>query len=159
MNEHHSLKTAYTFFVGLLLAIFVGVGVQAFYSAPKFPDYPTYGYTEQPTAEEKKAQEEFDKKIKEHDEKSKPYSRNVSLITMGAAIVFLSIGVVFDKKLKIIANGFMIGGILTLIYSIGRSFAADNYTYTFGAVSAGLVIALALGYWQFLRPKPTTKKK
>ena len=158
MNEHHSLKTAYTFFLGLLLAIFVGVGVQAFYSQPKFPEYPTFGYTEKPTVEEKKAQEEFDKKVKEHDEQSKPYHRNVSLITMGAAIVFLAVGVLFDKKLKIIANGFMIGGILTLIYSIGRSFAADNLKYTFAAVSAGLVIAFALGYWQFLRPKPAKKK-
>lgn len=34
------IKIIYTIFIGVLFAIFVGVGIDAFYPYPKEPDYP-----------------------------------------------------------------------------------------------------------------------
>ena len=34
------LKTAYTFFIALLFAVFIGVGIAAFYEAPQYPSTP-----------------------------------------------------------------------------------------------------------------------
>jgi enoyl-CoA hydratase/carnithine racemase len=66
---------------------------------------------------------------------------------------------VFEKKIKILAEGIMLGGLFTLIYSIGRSFASEDAKYSFLVVSIGLVIVIYLGYHRFVRaPKPKTAK-
>ncbi len=50
------LKFVYSFFLGLLLVIFVGMGVATFYESPKAPEYPRVLQTDPGkfTAEEKR---------------------------------------------------------------------------------------------------------
>lgn len=153
------IKIVYAFFVGILLAIFVAVGIDTFYAAPKAPEYPNEltlssaektGQTQ--TEAELEKQRQFDKDMKAYDEKMKPYNRNVSIVVLIFAIIFLSVGLIFDKKLGVIADGILLGGIFSLLYSLGRSFAAQDSKYSFIVVSIGLVIAFALGYLRLIKP-------
>lgn len=153
-EDNKVLRFMYTFFLGVLLAIFVGVGVNTFYPGPEPPEYPasltTYSNKE-PTDEQQKAEKEFQEQIQQHEKDMQPYNRNVSIITLGAAVVLLTVSLVFEKKIKFIADGIMLGGLFTLFYSLGRSFASQDSKYIFGVVTVALVVVLYLGYHRFVR--------
>lgn len=163
MEDNKILKIVYTFFLGLLLAIFVGVGINTFYEAPTTPKYPTE--LTQPTKErgpeQTAEQQAFDQKMDEYNDKSRTYNRNVSIMTLIAAVAFLTVSLLSEKKIRVIADGIMIGGLFTLLYSLGRGFASEDSKYTFIAVTIGLITALYLGYHRFVRQNQTvsTHKK
>ena len=162
MEDNKILRIVYTFFLGILLAIFVGVGIDTFYESPPAPSYPvelnTYG--KEMTDQQLALQQEWDKKSQAHEEKMKPYNRNVSVITMAAAVTLLTISIVFEKRMKVIADGVMLGGLFTLLYSIGRGLASEDSKYVFAVVTIGLILVLYLGYHRFVRPhQPATVAK
>ncbi|MFA5003759.1 MAG: hypothetical protein WC498_00565 [Candidatus Saccharimonadales bacterium] len=154
-EDNKILKLVYTFFLGLLLAIFVGVGINTFYPGPKAPEFPielnTYGKAPELTSEQIKIQKNWDQKAAQHNKDMRPYNRNVSILTLVSAVIFLVVSMIFEKRIKIIADGVMLGGLFTLLYSIGRGFASENSKYVFAVVSVGLVIVLYLGYHRFVR--------
>lgn len=156
------LKFVYSLFLGLLLVIFVGFGVATFYPSPKAPEYPKalerpLGLNEEYTAEQKAAEADYQKGWEAYTEKSKDYNRIASILALGAAVVFLVVGLVLESRIGLLADGLLLGGTFTLIYSIARSFASDDPRYSFIMVSVGLVITIVLGYLKFIRPQ-TIKK-
>lgn len=163
MEENKVLRIVYTFFVGLLLAIFVGVGISTFYPSPKMPEYPPAVISEAnkpPSDEQVNKQQEYDKKYADYNAKYKPYNRNVSIITLVAAVVMLAASIIFEKRIKLLSDGVMLGGLFTLVYSLGRGFASEDSKYLFVAVTISLGIVLYLGYHRFVRPaKPTVANK
>lgn len=164
MEDNKILKLVYTFFLGLLLAIFVGVGINTFYPSPPAPKYPielNY-YGKEPTKAQEDSQKRYDIKMQAHEEKMKPYNRNVSVITLVAAVLFLVVSIVYEKRIKIISDGIMLGGLFTLMYSIGRGFASEDSKYVFIVVTVGLIVVLYLGYHRFVAPhenQPAKKAK
>jgi hypothetical protein len=161
-TENKVLSLVYTFFLGLLLAIFIGTGIATFYSAPTEPEYPDEleYFEREPTAEQMEAQRDFDKQRDDFYENSeRPYNRNVSMIALGAAVALLAASIFLDnKKMAIISDGVMLGGFFTVLYSLMRGFAAQDSSYVFIVVTIGLGIALYLGYHRFV-PKTEAKKK
>lgn len=160
MRNNNLLQTVYSFFVGVLLVLFVGVGISAFYTAPKAPTYPTELNTlgKEPTSAQIAQEREFEAKMRQHDEIMKPYNRNVSVMTLAAAVIFLVISLVYEKRIKILADGVLLGGLFTLIYSIGRGFASENNKYVFAIVTVSLAIVLFQGYHRFVRGTTLSKK-
>jgi hypothetical protein len=158
------LRIVYTIFLGLLLATFVGVGIAAFYKQPKYPEYPPrLQYA--PTVPEKsgttsaeyvKEQEAYTKKTEAFQKISEEYNKNVSIIALIAAIIFVVGSLTLVKHILAIADGVLLGGVVTLIYSIGRGFSANDDIFRFFVVSVGLFIALIVGYLKFV--KPASKK-
>jgi hypothetical protein len=148
------LKIVYAFFLGILLAIFVGVGIAAFYSEPtppKAPDYSSYG-KDGPTAAQQAEENAYNKKWDDFNKnKMNPYHRNVSIIALVAAVIFVVIGLLFERRINALADGALLGGVFTLLYSLGRSFASESSKYSFIVVSVGLVTVLSLGYLRFIR--------
>ncbi|NBU33062.1 hypothetical protein EB118_05960 [bacterium] len=162
-EDNKILKLVYTFFLGLLMAIFIGVGINTFYPGPKAPVFPielnTYG--KELNADELKTQKQWDKTMEQHNNLMKPYNRNVSLIALIAAVVLLAASLVYENKIKVMADGVMLGGLFVLLYSLGRGFASENSKYVFVVVTVGLATVLYLGYHRFVRvhePKNTTSK-
>lgn len=145
------LKIVYTFFLGLILALFVGLGISTFYPSPKAPEYPaslnTYG--KEQTEQQLEAQRKYDKEIQNYGDQSQPYNRNVSIIALASAVILVAVSLLFEKTNKVIANGVMLGGLFTLLYSLGRGLASEDTKYTFIAATVGLIIALYLGYRRF----------
>lgn len=161
--DNKTLTIVYTFFLGLILALFIGLGISTFYPGPKMPEYPTAEaqiYTDKdPTAEQIKAQREYDDKFREYDKQNKEYNRNVSVIALAGAVILLVISFGFERRNQVIANGMLLGGVFTILYSIVRGFVSEDTKYTFVAVTVGLLVALYLGYRRFGQGKPTTKTK
>lgn len=159
-EDNRVLRLVYTFFLGILLSIFVGVGISAFYPAPDVPEYPVElnNFEKEPTQEQEALFNEFDEQMRQHEEDLKPYNRNVSILTLGAAVILLIVSLVYEKRIKLIADGVLLGGLFILLYSIGRGFASDNQKYVFLVVSIGLAIVLYLGYHRFVHDGQTTSK-
>lgn len=162
------LKFVYSFFLGLLLVVFVGMGVASFYESPKAPDYPKVLETvkagpDEYTAEQRKADDAYQEASKDYAARSEDYNRNVSMIVLGAAVILVVLGLTLHAKTDVIADGLLLGGVFTLLYSIGRSFAGQDPQYSFMVVTIGLIITVIVGYLKFIKPlavsaKPAKKK-
>lgn len=156
------LKVIYTFFIGILLTLFIGFGIAAFYEEPKYPEPSVrlrYPLTEAEKTKEstqtamlEKEQMELEKREKAFQKDIAFYNRNVSTIALAAAIIYLVISLILAKRLLLISDGLLLGGVFTLIYSIGRGFGTNDNMFQFITVSAGLFIALILGYFKFIKP-------
>lgn len=151
------LKLIYTFFLALLIALFVGLGISAFYPSPSLPDYPAELDAVKPgceeTLEEKTTREKFNQEQNQYQKEIKPYNRTVSMISLIAAIVILVASLTLFKKIKMIADGVLLGGVFTTAYSIIRGVISEDSRFRFIIVTIGLVIALILGYIKFIKPK------
>lgn len=161
VDRHMVLKLIYTLLLGILISVFVGVGIAAFYPGPKFPDQPIslkYGSPEMAkdavqSAEFKVEAERFDQQEKAFQAKSQLYNRNISIIAIVASIIIVIASLTFFKSIFIIADGLLLGGVMTLIYSVIRGFGTDDNMFRFFVVSIGLVVSLFLGYVKFIKPQ------
>jgi len=151
------LKLLYTLFLGLLIALFVGLGIDAFYPGPKAPDYPIELDSVKPGCEEdaqtKATREEFNEDQRNFQQDSRPYSRNVSMMSLAFAIVIMIASLALFSKIKMMADGILLGGVFTTAYSIIRGLMSEDSRFRFLIVTVGLIIALVLGYIKFIRPK------
>lgn len=105
------------------------------------------------TTEEKKAEETYLTEQKAFQTTFSVYNRNVSLIALVFSLVTLVIALGFAQKLTVIADGLLLGGVFTLLYSIGRGLASEDPQFRFIVTTVGLIIALVLGYLKFIRAK------
>jgi len=151
------IKFIYTLFLALLIALFVGLGIATFYPGPEAPKYPLeldqvkQGCEE--TVEQQTLRKEFNEAQEKFMEESKPYNRNVSIISLVASIIILVLSLTLLTKIKMIADGILLGGVFTTMYSIIRGLMSEDSQFRFLIVVIGLVIALALGYIKFIRPR------
>lgn len=157
------LKFIYTIFIGLLFATLVGVGIAAFYPQPKAPDYPSslQYYPEKPGTEQEARrlaeQKRYDQSYKAFESRNKTYNRDVSIISLVIAVVALLVSLTLFNKLLMISDGILLGGLLTLLYSIIRGFETDDNIFRFVVVAVGFISAIVVGYIKFT--KPALKKK
>lgn len=154
-EDNKVLKLVYTFFLGVLLAIFIGVGIDTFYPGPAQPEYPieSQAYDGKMSETQIEQQKEYDKAQRQYEEDYQPYNRNVSIAALLSAVILLAASLYVEKRyVRVLADGVMLGGLFTLVYSLIRGFAADDSRYVFIVVSVSLVIVLYLGYHRFVKP-------
>jgi len=157
-----AIKFIYTFFLALLIALFVGLGIDAFYPGPVAPDYPIELEMQKTNCEEsaetQAIREDFAKAQKTFMEQSRPYNRNVSIISLICSIIILILSLTLLAKISMIADGILLGGVFANIYGIIRGLMSENSQFRFIIVVIGLAIALTLGYIKFIRPKSEHKQ-
>jgi len=158
------IKSMYSVFLGLILVMFVGVGVSTFYSSPVEPDHVEEDIafvngepvpTEE-TSEMKEIRAQYDKDWDTYDGAMQDYSRNVAIITMILATILLFVSVTQAERLGAISEGVLLGGIFTLLYSLIQGLMSGDDIVRFMVITVGLIIALWLGKQKFM---PETKKK
>lgn len=174
-----ALKIIYTIFVGLLVVLFISLGISAFYPAPSEPKYPpelekgppvimsadqsapqTVPAPNTPETEEyKKKNEAYRLESEHYYQVIKPrYERNVSIITMIFAVIILAVSLTALGKIQFLSDGLLLGGVLSLLYAIVRGLMGKDNLYSFITVAVGLVVALILGYFKFIRSAEQSKK-
>jgi len=150
------IKSIYTIFLALLVVLFVGLGIDAFYPSPQSPEYPIelqkIGPADE-TAEQEKIRMDFEQNQRKYEQELKSYSQNVSIISLLASIVILIISLTLLNKIEIMADGILLGGVLTIMYSVIRGVMTENSQFRFLIVTIGIVIAFILGYIKFIKPK------
>jgi len=154
------LKSIYTLFLALLIALFVGLGIDSFYHGPESPKYPSLPISAkqvgcEQTIEQQRIDKEFSKMQDDYTKELKKYNQNVSLLSLIASIIILVVSLTFIAKIKMIADGILLGGVLTTMYSIIRGIMSDSSQFRFLIVTVGLIIALVLGYVKFIKTQKT----
>lgn len=164
MESNNVLKLVYTFFLGILLTMFIGVGISTFYPGPKMPEFPvvlnTYGKADNAmTDQQLQIQKTYDGQMTKYNNDRKPYSRNVSIITLICSVILLTASLLLAKKIRFMSDGILLGGLFTLIYSIGRGFASSNNKYVFVVLTISIVVIVYLGYRKFVRAHQVSQPK
>jgi hypothetical protein len=149
------LKALYAIAIAFLVVAFVGFGISAFYSEPRYPsDYPEDAQRTPPekrTAGQKEKIEEYHQKQKAFQENISTYNLVVASISIGAAVLLLVGSIVWLSRLPVIGDGATLGAVFTLFYGLVRAFMSNNEQFRFVAVAIGLAIVVALVYWRFVR--------
>jgi len=157
------IKSLYIIAIGLLVAAFIGFGVETFYPSPKAPEYPTeLNYNDKGDLDQvsRDKQKEYDKNWKAFQQKESDYNQTVAVVLIIISVVLLAASIVGLSKLDIIGDGVTLGGVFTLFYGIFRAVATQEAIFRFVAVGIALFIIVALTYWKFLKAKiPLTQLK
>ncbi|MDD3156130.1 MAG: hypothetical protein PHP14_01610 [Candidatus Pacebacteria bacterium] len=152
------IKSIYNIFLALLIALFVGFGIDSFYISPKYPEYPNKPISfesekEEDIQKQMEINQEFEEKSKEYREELKQYNKNVSIIVIGISIVILVLSLTLLSKIHIIANGVLLGGVFTTVYGLIRGIMSDSSVFRFIIITIGLVITLVIGYIKFIKSR------
>ena len=130
MKLTQTLQIIYSFFLGLVVLGFVGIGINTFYPEPK----PPYGdYTEA-----------FQASVQ-------AWALNTSIILLVCATIVMAVSLVRAENLTVISNGLLLGGLFIMIYAVGMSVASDKSVVRFVVIAFALGITIAIGWLKFIR--------
>jgi hypothetical protein len=161
------LRTIFSFFLGLMLVAFAGVGVYTFYPPPE--EFATQirelNRQEEMIRDSRPADqlaEEDRERIRAvtqeryalqdaRREAERPWGRNTSIILMVTATLAMAVSLVRANQLQVISNGLLLGGVFTMLYGVGWIIATDVSKARFLVMTIALGITLVLGYLRFVR--------
>ena len=166
------LRVIFSFFLGLMLTAFVGVGVYTFHPPPEQFDSQIRDLARREqaisnsrprndlaTADREQIQEinrQRNELIDAAAEARKPWGRSTSVILIVFATLVLAVSLVRADQLPVISNGVLLGGVFTMLYGVGWIVATDTSITRFLVITAALVITLGLGYVRFVRRGTTS---
>ncbi len=167
-RNSRGLQTIFSFFLGLMLTAFIGVGVYTFHPPPQDEIYKQIEalHRQEQAIRNTSPKGELDEKelarIQEITDERNALSdaardardgwfRSTSIIVIIFATVVMAISLVRADQLQVISNGFLLGGVLTMVYGVGWSIATGISMARFVVISFSLAITLGLGYIRFVR--------
>lgn len=152
------LRTVYAFVVGLLLALFVGLGVAAVHPGPEEPAPPpavaTARESRELAPEEQQQWAAYERDREAWEDESLRYSRDVGVVALVASVVLLAVSLAVERRRPVLAHGVLLGGLFTLLHSVVRSLFSQDTVAAFAVVTVALVVVLYLGYRRFV-DRPT----
>lgn len=167
------LSTIFGFFLGLMVAACVGVGVYTFYPPPGEPfdsRIRTLGRErlaiergkapDQLTADDRARlqaiSDEQDALQDQHAAASRGWGRVTAVVLVGLATAIMAVAVLRAAQLPVVTNGLLLGGLFTMVYGVGWIVTTDTTLARFAVISAALAITLGLGYLRFVRGAAVT---
>jgi hypothetical protein len=161
------LRTIFSFFLGLMVATFAGVGVYTFHPPDKQyemqmrdldrqeQDVTAAKPVDQLTDQEQAQLREFRHRREElsdaHDETFRRWGRSTSIMLVILATLAMAISLIRSEQLPVISNGLLLGGVFTMLYGVGWIVATDTTTVRFVVMTVALAVTLGLGYVRFVR--------
>lgn len=162
------LQTIFSFFLGLMVTAFVGVGVYTFHPPPhevvleEIQELnreeervrgvrPVENLTEADRDRIQALNEERNRLNDRVEVLRRAWGRSTSIALIAFATLVMAVSLVRSDQLPVISNGLLLGGVFTMVYGVGWIVATDASTARFAVISAALVITLGLGYVRFVR--------
>jgi hypothetical protein len=160
------LQTIFSFFLGLMVTAFIGVGVYTFLPPPELDlkiqeldrreqairnSKPEDELT---TADRRQIQELTDERNELYDatrQYRESWGRTTSIILIVLATLVMAVSLVRADQLPVISNGLLLGGVFTMVYGVGWIVVTDTSVARFAVMSVALAITIALGYVRFVR--------
>jgi hypothetical protein len=169
-RQQYALQTIFSFFLGLMVLAFIGIGVITFYPQPEYDEPPEMRELQREqeqiwskdrdgelsAADQKRVdeiQEEMDALWEEQEEVRQIWARNTSIILILFATLVMGISLIRSEQLRVISNGLLLGGLFTMVYGVGWIIASGESVARFGVIVFALAITLGLGYLKFVRGK------
>jgi len=165
-RQHYALQTIFSFFLGLMVVAFIGVGVNTFYPSPseryQAQLQPLYdqqneisagGKTLTPAEQAQSAA--IQKQINEIQAKERadqqPWSLNTSIVLVIFATIVMGVSLVRAEQLRVLSNGLLLGGLFTMLYGMGWTISSGTSNTRFYVVLFALAVTIVLGYLKFVR--------
>jgi hypothetical protein len=161
------LQIIFSFFLGLMVTTFIGVGVYTFHPpneefdrrieelnreenlergpAPARPTSP------EEEADMRELQAEREALYESSREAREAWGRSTSIVLILFATLVMAISLIRSDQLPVISNGLLLGGVFTMVYGVGWIVASDTSVARFIVVTVAFAITLALGYMRFVR--------
>jgi len=171
-GQSGALRTIFSFFLGLMVTAFAGVGVYTFHGPPEEFQTQIRDLTRREQAiRTSRAANELtaadreqllniqtkQNELRDADRAAREvWGRSTSIILIALATLAMAISLVRADKLPVVSNGLLLGGVFTMLYGIGWIIATDTSVIRFLVMTVALVITLALGYARFVRRAPTS---
>ncbi len=166
-RQRNALQVIYSFFLGLMITAFIGVGVYTAYPSPDQvnQDQLQELYRQQEdvtgfkgevglTPAEKAELTKLRTEIRELEDDQQAYrerwTQNTSIILIVFATVVMAISLVRAEQLRILSNGLLLGGLFTMVYGVGWIIAGGSSWARFGVMTFALVATVGLGYARFV---------
>lgn len=167
-RQRYALLTIFSFFLGLMVVAFVGVGVNTFYPNPSKRHEPemrrlsraqedietTRGKDGQLTADQQQrlAALRTESRVIEDllQDQMKVWARNTSIVIILFATVVMALSLVRSDQLKVVSNGLLLGGLFSMVYGTGWIIASERSTTRFVVMVFALLVTLTLGYLKFV---------
>ena len=127
MKAYQLLHLIYSFFLGLVVVGFVGIGINTFLPQPE------YGSDAQ-------WQTVFGN-----------WQLTTSIALLICATLVMLASLVRPEKVPVISNGLLLGGLFTMVYAVGMSIGATHSWLRFGVITVALAVTVALGWFRFER--------
>jgi hypothetical protein len=141
--ENKVLKIIFTLFIGVMVALFVGFGIEAFYPSPLYPDIVwTEGMTADQEAAMQAAQTAYDEAVRVHNQ-------IVSIVVTAVAVIIMVGSMFLEKRNRTLTNGLLLGGLFSLVYGSTVGFSAGSALVTFLTVGIGLIAVIVVGVRRF----------
>lgn len=165
-RQHYALQTIFSFFLGLMVVAFIGVGVNTFYPSPAdriqaqlqplFDQQSTLNASGKTlTPAEQTQAETIQKQINALQEQQRVleqgWSLNTSIVLVLFATLVMSVSLVRSDQLRVLSNGLLLGGLFTMVYGMGWTIASGSSNARFFVVLFALAVTIALGYLKFVR--------
>jgi hypothetical protein len=158
------LQIIFSFFLGLMVTTFIGVGVYTFHPPNEALEVQMEEVNRrerevrtpvEPTAEESARLQEIEaERIALFDAQRvarEEWGRSTSIILIILATLVMAVSLVRADQLPVISNGLLLGGVFTMVSGVGWIVATDTSVTRFVAVSVAFAITLGLGYARFVR--------
>ncbi|MFE4228597.1 hypothetical protein ACFRJ8_12000 [Arthrobacter sp. NPDC056886] len=132
-----SLRVLYSIGLGIIIVLFVGLGIATFYPAPELSSLVNLDAAARQAA------------IEAHQSAMHDYNRNVTIAALVSALVILGASIWTESRKPLFAGGFLIGGLLTLTYGLIRGLTSGVTAVAFFSVAVGLFVVVYLGHQRF----------
>jgi len=169
-KQRGALQIIFSFFLGLMVTAFIGVGVYTFYPPPeeRYQEQLQELYRSQEDIQSFKEPSALTpgdrarlrdiqadiRKIEDAQQAAREvWGRNTSIILITFATLVMSISLIMSDRLKVISNGLLLGGLFTMLYGTGWIIATGTSQARFFVMTAALAITLGLGYVRFVRER------
>jgi hypothetical protein len=166
-RQHHALQTIFSFFLGLMVLAFIGVGVNTFLPSPAETHQQRRQDLQRQRDElnvqanghtlDSAQQAEMDRLIAEQnalqrtiDAEEKDWSRATSIILVVFATIVMSVSLVRSEQLRVLSNGLLLGGLFTMIYGVAWIIGSGSSVARFAVMAFALVVSIALGWVKFV---------
>jgi hypothetical protein len=160
------LKTIFSFFLGLMLTAFFGVGVYTFYPSPEEAMRPQVEElsreaqqlrggrdNSQLTPEEIQAIESLEDQQAalraEIRDVAGGWARTTSVVLIILATLTMAVSLM--RSPPVLGNGLLLGGVFTMVYGVGWIISSEATVARFVVMTVALVVTLGLGYLRFVR--------
>jgi hypothetical protein len=167
-RQRDALQTIFSFFVGLMVLAFIGVGVNTFYEFPEqtYSDQEQKLFREQQNvnpksdpstltpaekAQNDRIQSEIDALQKKREAARQVWARNTSIVLVLFATLVMGISLIRSEQLRVLSNGLLLGGLFTMLYGTGWVVLSGSSWARFLVVLFALAITIGLGYLKFVR--------
>lgn len=169
-RQHYALQVIFSFFLGLMVLAFIGVGVNTFYPSPAEQyqqrqqdlsqrmerlnvKQPTGSLTATEQAQLIRLQDAQNALQKRQDAAMKDWARVTSIIVVLFATVVMGVSLLLSEQLRVLSNGLLLGGIFTMVYGCGWVIFSGNSLARFVVITFALLVTIGLGYLKFVRTR------